>query len=59
MESKKFTAMLAVIVPPRVVDLIITRRGMGRHEAIDSFFRSRTFEALSNQYTDVCGITAR
>lgn len=43
--------LLAVSIVPRVVDFIVSQRGMGWREAIDSFYRSRTFDLLSDETT--------
>lgn len=53
MNRRQFEVFLAVMKLPQVIDLIMCNQGLGREEAIESFYRSRTFDVLSVQGTDV------
>ena len=52
MESERFRTLLSLSVIPQVVDLIMKGRGLGYMDAKEAFYRSRTFDVVSNQFTD-------
>lgn len=53
MNRKQFEIFLAVVKIPQVIDLIMCNQDLGREEAIESFYRSQTFDVMSMQGTDV------
>ena len=52
MESDRFNVLLSLSVIPQVVELIMSRRGLDYLEAIELFYRSKTFDVVSNQFSD-------
>ncbi len=52
MESERFRTLLSLSVIPQVVDLIMKGRGLGYMDAMEAFYSSRTFDVVSNQFTD-------
>ena len=52
MESEKFKTLLSLSVIPQVVDLIMKGRDLGYIDAMEMFYRSKTFDIVSNQITD-------
>ena len=48
MSEGKFSALLAVIVPP-VVELIANRKGISETAATESFYRSTVYARLSDE----------
>lgn len=53
MDERMFGSVLALAVVPEVLSLITERRGIGFHEALDMFYRSGTFDLLSDMETGV------
>ena len=51
MESERFKTLLSLSVIPQVVDLIMRDRGLGYMDAMETFYRSKTFDVVSNQFT--------
>lgn len=51
MYNRKHETLLAVSIVPRVVDLIMKKRGVGYKEALDAFYRSKTYDLLSDEST--------
>lgn len=49
--DEKFRAILSVALIPQVVDLIVTREGLDEIAAMDAFYGSETYEALSREET--------
>lgn len=52
MESERFRTLLSLSAIPQVVDLIMKGRGLGYMDAMEAFYRSKTFDVVSNQFTD-------
>ena len=52
MESEKFKTLLSLSVIPQVVDLIMKGRDLGYIDAMEMFYRSKTFDIVSNKFTD-------
>lgn len=53
MDDGQFRTLMSVAMVPAVVSLIMEGRGLGFREALDAFYRSETFEMLSEMETDV------
>ena len=49
--SNGVSSILSTILVPKVTELIAEKQGMSELEAIEAFFNSRTYEALSDEET--------
>ena len=52
MENERFRTLLSLSLIPQVVDLIMRESGIGYMDAMEAFYRSKTFDVVSNQFTD-------
>ena len=51
MESGRFKTLLSLSVIQQVVDLIMRGRDLSYMDAMEAFYRSKTFDVVSNQFT--------
>lgn len=51
MNEEQHSTFIAITIIPGVIDLMMSRRGMDRVSAIDSFFRSEVYRLLSDRDT--------
>jgi hypothetical protein len=51
--DKKINTLLGTAIVPKVIDLIMTNDGESDIKAVEKFYTSKTYEALSDAETDV------
>ncbi len=51
--DKKINTLLGTAIVPRVIDLIMQKDGMSDIKAVEKFYNSKTYEALSDAETGV------
>lgn len=49
--DEKFNAILSVILIPQVIDLIMKNESINDIKAMNSFYKSKTYDLLSNEET--------
>ncbi len=49
--DEKFNAILSVILIPQVIDLIMKNESIDDIEALNTFYKSKTYDLLSNEET--------
>lgn len=45
----KFSSMLSIILVPQIMELIITKEGINEDEALETFYRSMTYDLLAKE----------
>ncbi len=53
MECSEFATLLGIIMIPAIVNMIMEEDGLGSTEAVESFYRSQTYDALARESTAV------
>ncbi len=53
MEDSEFATLLGIIMIPAIVNMIMEEDGLGSTEAVESFYRSQTYDALARESTAV------
>lgn len=51
--DKKINTLLGTAIIPQVIDLIMKSNGDSDIKAVEKFYNSKTYEALSNVETDI------
>ena len=58
MEDCEFATLLGIILIPAIVNMIMEEDGLGSTEAVESFYRSQTYDALARESTAVWHFSA-
>lgn len=53
MECSEFATLLGIVLIPVIVNMIMEEDGLGSTEAVESFYRSQTYDALARESTAV------
>lgn len=53
MECSEFATLLGIVLIPAIVNMIMEEDGLGSTEAVESFYRSQTYDALVRESTAV------
>ncbi len=53
MECSEFATLLGIVLFPAIVNMIMEEDGLGFTEAVESFYRSQTYDALARESTAV------
>lgn len=51
--DEKFKAILSVVLIPQVVDLIVKNNSLNDADALNAFYKSKTYELLSKENTKI------
>lgn len=53
MECSEFATLLGIVLISAIVNMIMEEDGLGFTEAVESFYRSQTYDALARESTAV------
>lgn len=58
MECSEFATLLGIVLIPAIVNMIMEEDGPGSTKAVESFYRSQTYDALARESTAVWHFSA-
>ncbi len=51
--DSEFNALLSITIIPKIMELIINKESLDEDSALTSFYKSKTYELLSDKSTDM------